>query len=172
MAGFLLPKEQALRELVKWSVIGDYNPLLGSRSYSSALVDIVDNAQYDCNIEEKYRIDMGKERGYVEKIIEMYQMYIARLYFEGRLSLPKGGLASDRNAYFMVNLYNFLSEMKDAGRNSIEQECVLTSCKVRYVAFEYCLQSASTKAIMPKWVEKQLMWDIGDALAGQKDRSF
>ncbi len=172
MAGILFPKEQALKELVKWSVIGDYNPLLGRRSYSDALVDIVDNAQYDCNIEEKYRIDMSKEREYVEKVIEMFQMYIARLYFEERLSLPKGSLASDRNAYFMVNLYDFLSEMKDAGRNSLEQACVLTSCKVRYITFEYCLQSASTKAIMPKWVEKQLVWDINDALADQEERNF
>lgn len=172
MAGILFPKERALRELVKWSVIGDYNPLSGSCSYSNALVDIVDNAQYDCNIDEKYRIDMSEERDYVEKIIAMYQTYIARLYFEERLSLPKESLASDRNAYFMVNLYNFLSEIKDAQRSALEKDCIPTLCKVRYIAFEYCLQSDSTKAMMPKWVEKQLIWDIHDALSGQEERSF
>lgn len=101
-------REKKLRDLVSWSVLGDYSPTLGRYSYVRELLVTVLNAQYNDEIDKKYRIIEETEKQYVIQIIEEYQKDIMRSYFQGHMTLIKSKYEVRGKDYFMIALRDFL----------------------------------------------------------------
>lgn len=103
-------QEKKLRELVSWSVIGDYCPTLGRYSYNSELLFVIVNAQYEYGIKKKYCIAEKTEEEYMREIIEEFQREMARSYFKGEHKTVKSKYVIWGKHYFMYSLQSFLSK--------------------------------------------------------------
>ena len=149
-------KERALRNLVSWSIAGDSISLAEKRDYTRRLLEVVDIAQFDCEIPQQYRIECHSEWQQVEKFIEQYQLYLSRLYFDGALLLPKGQLAEDPRSYFMLHLYNYLCDLNKDNAWVSRENSATVSCKLWNITYRYCVKSKVTSELMPKWAERQI----------------
>ena len=96
-------QEKQLRELISWSAIGDYCPVIGMYSYVRELLITVLDAQYNDAIDQKYRIT-EEERKYVIEIIEEFQQDIMRSYFKGQRIVIKSKYAVRNKEYFLFAL--------------------------------------------------------------------
>ena len=103
-----LSKERKLRDLVAWSVTGDYCPALDRYSYVRELLFAVLNAQHNCAIPQQYQIAGEVEKQYLHQIIEEFQKDISRRYFCGKLSVIKSKYAVDDDAFFMIQLHDYI----------------------------------------------------------------
>ena len=148
-----LSKERKLRELVSWSAIGDYCPVLGRHSYVRALLIAVLNAQFDDAIDKKYRITEEAEKQHVIKIIEDYQKDIMRSYFKGHITIIKSKYAIDGEVYFMFMLYAFLSDhQNDYDLTDFD----IVFHKMHYITYKYCRRNEILRPFVPAWNEKNL----------------
>lgn len=145
--------EKKLWELVSWSAIGDYNPVLDNYSYIEEILIAALNAQYDDTVEKKYRISGDEEKRYLKEIIEEYQKEIMRTYFEGRLHLIKSKYAISKKDYFMIKLHDFLVHHQDdfrfLGRDMHDaagmlSEIAIVYNKLLYITHMYCKRSPIT----------------------------
>lgn len=148
-----LSQERKLRELVSWSAIGDYSPVLGRHSYVRELLIAVLNAQFDDAIDKKYRITEAAEKQYVIKIIEDYQKDIMRSYFKGQLTIIKSKYVVDSKDYFMLMLYAFLSDHQ-CDYDSTDLAVVFH--KLHYITYKYCKRNEILRSFVPEWNEKNL----------------
>lgn len=105
-----LYKEKKLRDLVSFSVIGDYCPPLGRYSYVSAPYYVIMNAQNKYGIKKEYCITEKKENKYMHEIIEEFQKEMARSYFKGELKTIKSKYIMQGENYFMLLLHSYLQE--------------------------------------------------------------
>lgn len=103
-------KKEKLRELVSWSVIGDYCPILGRYSYISELTFKIANAEYEYEIKKEYCITEEIEKQYMREIIEEFQKETARSYFKGELRAIKSKYVIYGQDYFMILLHSFLDK--------------------------------------------------------------
>ena len=108
-------RKKELFKLVSWSVIGDYNPVLGNYSYTSELMSAINNAQSGNKIDSKYKIAEDDIES-VREIVQEFQTYMARLYFRDNLQLIKSKYVVSNTDYFMASLFVYLSN------NSLERE--------------------------------------------------
>lgn len=106
-------KQKKLFDLVAWSVIGDYNPMLGRYSYINDLVFSITRAQSGDSISAQYKIVEEKDFKLVSEIVEEYQDYITKLYFRKELNLFKSKYTVSKTDYFMAMFHDFLSENSD-----------------------------------------------------------
>jgi hypothetical protein len=146
-------KEKQLRDLVKWSAIGDYSPALGRYGYVRELLIVVLNAQFDDAIDKKYRITEESEKQYVIKIIEDYQKDIMHAYFKGQLTMIKSKYVIDRKDYFMFMLYAFLS---DHQCDYDLTDFTVVFHKMHYITYMYCRRNEILRSLVPEWKEKNL----------------
>jgi len=177
-----LSKEQKLKELVAWSVTGDYCPALGRNSYDRELRIAILNAQCDDAIAMKYRITEDTEKQYMMEIIGAYQKEISKDFFLGKLSLIKSKYAVSNEEYFMLMLYTFLSDYycdydflghdmhkerisyKSYGSTisaGFEATYTLTGFavvfhKMHYITYMYCRKNDILRNFIPEWNEKNL----------------
>ena len=107
---YMLSQMKELKSFVAWSVIGGYHPTCSRYSFLSDLWDAVLIAQHELNIPKEYRIDEKEDRELCHKIIEAYQVDIARKFFLDELTLIKSKYAASGKDYFMLALHNFLSK--------------------------------------------------------------
>lgn len=105
-----LYKEKKLRDLVSFSVIGDYCPILGRYSYVSAPYYVIMNAQHKYGIKKEYCITEEKENKYMHEIIEEFQKEMALSYFKGNLKIFKSKYVMQGENYFMLLLHSYLQE--------------------------------------------------------------
>ena len=89
--------EKKLRELVSWSIIGDYRFAIA-------------NAQYKYGIKKEYCITEETEKEYMWEIIAEFQKEMARSYFKGELKTVKSKYAIWGEHYFMYSLQYFLGK--------------------------------------------------------------
>ena len=174
-------QEKKLRDLVSWSAIGDYSPSLGRNSYVRELLFAVLNAQYNEDIDEKYRIT-EEEKQYVIEIIEDYQRDIMRSYFKGQNIVIKSKYVISGKDYFMLMLYTFLSEHQcdydflghDMHKERVSYKSYGSSItagfdatyaltdfsvvfhKMYYIAYMYCRRSDSLRKYIPEWNENNI----------------
>lgn len=126
-------RQKKLFELVSWSVVGDYEPLLSCYSYINELIFEIQRAQQSSLIETKYKIVEDEDFKMVREIVEEYQKYITRLYFRDKLRLTKSKYVISKTDYFMASLHDFLSE------HSVESEFMghdMYSKRKDYKSFE------------------------------------
>lgn len=103
-------KQKKLFELVAWSVIGDYEPLLSRYSYINDLIFSIRRAQSGNSISAQYKIVEDKDFKLVREIVEEYQDYITKLYFRKKLNIFKSKYTVSETDYFMAMFHDFLSE--------------------------------------------------------------
>lgn len=103
-------REKKLRDLVAWSVTGDYCPALGQNSFTRELLLKILNSQFAGAVEPKYRITEEFGKQYIREIIEEYQRDLSRSYFRGLIKLPKSKYEIPHEDFFMMTLYDFLAE--------------------------------------------------------------
>ena len=94
-------KQKKLFELVAWSAIGDYDPVLSRYSYINELVFSIGQAQSRESISVQYKIN-DMDLKIVREIVEEYQDYITKLYFRDKLSLFKSKYAVSKTDYFIA----------------------------------------------------------------------
>ena len=103
-------KRKKLFELVSWSVIGDYDPVLNRYSYTNDIMFEIQRAQNGDRIDSRYKITEHSEIELVREIVKEFQKHIARLYFRDKLLLIKSKYVVTPTDYFMVSLFAFLSD--------------------------------------------------------------
>ena len=79
-------KQKKLFELVSWSAIGDYNPVLSRYSYINDLIFSIRRAQSSDSISAQYKIVEDEDFKLVREIVEEYQDHITKLYFRDILA--------------------------------------------------------------------------------------
>ena len=94
--------EKKLRNLVAWSVSGASRDL--------PLWQYISNAQIDLGIKGEYRITGDTEWEFARKILEEYQKYLSKSYFDDRLELIKSKYVIPEDHYFMFTLQHFLED--------------------------------------------------------------
>ena len=156
-------KEQQLRELISWSAIGDYSPVLGRYSYVSEPVSTMLNAQYNEAIGIKYRITK-EERKYVIEIIEEFQQDIMRSYFRGQRIVIKSKYAVLKKDYFLFALYVFLCDHQSKYESS---DFAVVFHKMHYITYMYCKSSTILKDHVPSWNERNLKEILDTKLKGE-----
>ena len=156
-------QEQQLRELISWSAIGDYSPVMGRYSYVSEPVFTVFNAQYNEAIDQKYRI-AEEDRKYVIEIIEEYQKDIMRSYFMGQRIVIKGKYEVQKETYFMFALYAFLCDHQSEYST---RDSAVVFHKMHYITYMYCKSSNILRDHVPNWNERNLK-EILDTILDQK----
>ena len=82
-------KQRKLFELVSWSAIGDYDPVLSRYSYINDLIFSIRRAQSSDSISAQYKVVEDEDFKLVREIVEEYQDHITKLYFRDKLSLFK-----------------------------------------------------------------------------------
>ena len=103
-------KQRKLFELVSWSAIGDYDPVLSRYSYINDLIFSIRRAQSSDSISAQCKIVEDEDFKLVREIVEEYQDHITKLYFRDKLSLFKSKYVVSETDYFMAMLHDFLSE--------------------------------------------------------------
>lgn len=93
-------EQRKLSRLVAWSVSGE--------SRDMPLWQYISNAQIDLGIKDEYRITGDTEWEFARKIIEEYQQYLSKSYFDDRLELIKSKYVIPEDHYFMFTLQHFL----------------------------------------------------------------
>ena len=170
-------KQKKLFELVSWSVIGDYNPVLDRYSYINDLIFSIRRVQSKESISAQYKIVEEDDFKLVRKIIEEYQEHISKLYFRDKLSLIKSKYNVSKMDYFMATFHFFLSE-NDAeyeflGHDMYSERIEYKSYegggysakyamsdfgilyyKLYYITYMYCKESPALKNRVAGWTEK------------------
>lgn len=166
-------KDKKIRDLVSYSAIGDYCPVIGCYSYINDLIFHVKNALFDDDIDKQYRLSEGKEEKYLREIVEAYQIDIMRSYFQGVNTLIKSKYSKDKNVYFLIMLHDYLAAHSDdfefLNRNMRNYDGILSDFgiayyKIYYATFIYCKKSIFTN---PSRSQSWYSWEengIKDAL--------
>lgn len=155
-------KEQQLRELISWSAIGDYSPVMGCYSYVREPVLAVFNAQYDKSIDPKYRMSFEEDQKCVTEIIEAFQQDIMRSYFRGQRIVIKSKYAVREETYFIFALYVFLCEHQS---EYFETDKKIVYRKLNYITYMYCKNNKALQNYVPSWNERCLKESIDEVLA-------
>jgi hypothetical protein len=172
-------KQKELFELVSWSAIGDYNPVLNRYSYINDLIFAIRRAQQIDTIDAKYKIVEDDDFKLVRAIVEEYQKNITRLYFRDTLGLPKTKYVISETDYFMAAFHDFLSEhsaeSEFMGRDMYSErkdyksyegdgyratyvmsEFGILYYKLFYITHMYCKQSVVYQNKVAGWEEKNI----------------
>lgn len=95
-----LAKERKLKQLVAWSVVGDYWP--------QDLLHVIWAAQ--TKIDEKYRITKDSEKEYLRQILHEFQRDISRQYISGALRISKKMYSAEPNEFFMIQFHDYIEK--------------------------------------------------------------
>lgn len=172
-------KQKKLFKLVAWSVIGDYDPVLGRYSYINDLIFSIRRVQSGDSISAQYKIVEDEDFKLVREIVEEYQDYITKLYFRDKLNLFKSKYAVSETDYFMAMFHDFLSEnsakSEFLGHDMYSERIDFKSYegdgyrakyamsdfgilfyKLYYITHMYCKESPVFQNIVAGWAEKNI----------------
>lgn len=172
-------KQKKLFELVSWSAIGDYNPVLSRYSYTDDLIFSISRAQSSCSISAQYKIVEHEDFKLVREIVEEYQDYITKRYFRDNLSLFKSKYAVSKTDYFMAMFHDFLSEnsakseflghdmhseridFKSYGGGEYRAKYEMSDFgilfyKLYYITHIYCKESPVFQNLVMEWTEENI----------------
>ena len=98
------------KKLVAWAVLGDYDAIVGPKSYTQALWSDIKNAQYTFKLSKEYSIIEENDVILCHDIIREYQNHMAKRYFLDTLPNYQTKKRLSSKDYFMATLYDFLSD--------------------------------------------------------------
>lgn len=172
-------KQKELFNLVAWSVIGDYDPVLSRYSYINDLIFSIRRAQSGDSIPAQYKIVEDEDFKLVREIVEEYQDYITKLYFRDKLNLFKSKYVVSETDYFMTMFHDFLSEnsakSEFLGHDMYSERIDFKSYegagysakyamsdfgilfyKLYYITYMYCKESLVLQNRVAGWAEKNI----------------
>ena len=154
-------KEKELLDLISWSAIGDYCRAMGRTSYVREPTVAVFNAQFDANIETKYRLSYEADYTVVIELIKDFQLDLMRSYFKRNRVIVKSKYAVSAMDYFMFALYVFLCDYQS---EYVLSDSAVVFCKMNYITYLYCKRSKILKSYVPDWNERNLREALDEVL--------